>query len=188
MLTKSNLLDRGWTDSLIKKFLGIPDQLKVNPKYKKAAPMRLYLEARVEQIEQSEEFLAATAKNQNRRDGAERATETKLDRTLTLVNDLPEPTLPNLTQQQLTRRAVSHYNQLWKDRGESKFETVRNDPKFLNRISTNYARHMLTDYERELELIFGRVGTGQAYMAIKAKMNEAIEKAYPWLADIYEEE
>ena len=50
-LTKSRLKDRGWTESLINKFLGEPDLTKDNPMYRCAAPMCLYSLKRIEQVE-----------------------------------------------------------------------------------------------------------------------------------------
>jgi hypothetical protein len=48
-LVKSKLLERGWTNSLINKFLPEPDEIKKNPHYRKAAPMKLYLLEKIQQ-------------------------------------------------------------------------------------------------------------------------------------------
>ena len=42
-LTKSQLKDRGWTDSLIRKFLSEADKTRTNPHYRSGPPMRLYV-------------------------------------------------------------------------------------------------------------------------------------------------
>jgi hypothetical protein len=39
---------RGWTGTLIRRFLPTPDRTKVNPHYRSGPPMRLYDLARVE--------------------------------------------------------------------------------------------------------------------------------------------
>jgi hypothetical protein len=54
------LKDRGWTQSLIDKFLGEPDVLREHPTY--AAPKKLYLRSRALQCEASESFQAAKQK------------------------------------------------------------------------------------------------------------------------------
>jgi hypothetical protein len=55
-LTLSELKERGWTDSIIKKMNLFPDKLAKNPHYLKAAPMKLYFISRIEELEKSEQF------------------------------------------------------------------------------------------------------------------------------------
>lgn len=50
-ITRFRLKERGWTDGMIKKFLGEPDDTLVNPVFKCAAPMALYDINRVKRIE-----------------------------------------------------------------------------------------------------------------------------------------
>jgi hypothetical protein len=42
MLTVSQLKASGWTTAMIRDYLGEPDELATNARYKSAAPMRLY--------------------------------------------------------------------------------------------------------------------------------------------------
>lgn len=58
----AGLKSRGWTDSLIKTFLGEPDKLARNPHYSSSAPMRLYLLERVEAVERTPAFLERRSK------------------------------------------------------------------------------------------------------------------------------
>ena len=59
----AGLKARGWTDSLIKTFLGEADKLARNPHYTWAgAPMRLYLLERVEAVERTPAFLERRTK------------------------------------------------------------------------------------------------------------------------------
>jgi hypothetical protein len=57
-LPVSELLRRGWTQSLIKKLLGHPDQLERNPHHRSGPKMRLYARTRVLQAEASPDFRA----------------------------------------------------------------------------------------------------------------------------------
>ena len=67
-LTKSILKEYFfWTDTLIKKFAGEPDELKENPMYKCAEPMCLYLKSRIIEIEKKPEFVAELKKSYKRR-------------------------------------------------------------------------------------------------------------------------
>ncbi len=55
---------------------------------------------------------------------------------------------------------------------------LHSDPECLHRISRNYIRHNLTDYEDRLHQLFGKVGTEQAYARLKKRINRAISKVY----------
>ena len=57
-LPVSQLLRRGWTQGLIEKLLGNPDQLERNPHHRSGPKMRLYARARVLQAEASPDFRA----------------------------------------------------------------------------------------------------------------------------------
>lgn len=50
------LRERGWTEGMIRGFLGKPDLYVDNPHYKSAAPMRLWRLQRAEAAEATEEF------------------------------------------------------------------------------------------------------------------------------------
>jgi hypothetical protein len=52
-MTIPTLKARGWTETLIRQYLGAPDSSCPNPYYRSAAPMRLYARARVEAVEAS---------------------------------------------------------------------------------------------------------------------------------------
>lgn len=69
--------ERGWTDALVRKFLGQPDELKTNPYYKKAPKMKLYSLARIEKAEQTQEFKLALEKAKVRKKGAQMGLVTK---------------------------------------------------------------------------------------------------------------
>ena len=57
-LPVSELLRRGWTQGLIEKLLGKPDQLETNPHHRSGPKMRLYALSRVLQAEASPDFRA----------------------------------------------------------------------------------------------------------------------------------
>lgn len=61
--------------------------------------------------------------------------------------------------------------------------TTDSDPAFLERIAVNYLRHVLSNYEKELAHVYGRMGVRQAYKEISRKVYDAISKGYPWLEE-----
>jgi hypothetical protein len=60
--------ERGWTDKLIRHFLGDPDELATNPHHRSGPPMRLYCLDRIEQTEQRADFREAWEKIAQQRD------------------------------------------------------------------------------------------------------------------------
>jgi hypothetical protein len=64
-----SILERGWTRSMVDDLLGEPDEWRDNPKYRSAAPMRLYLYRRVVEMEATAEFAERLAKANARRQG-----------------------------------------------------------------------------------------------------------------------
>jgi hypothetical protein len=182
LLTKSGLKERGWTESLIKSFLPEPDQIMRNPVFRKAAPMQLYSIDRVAEVEKLPEFQTAQQKALQKRQVGLQVADRRRSDTIASAKALPSPRLPALDREKLTARAVSHYNRLWEERGTDKFATIDSDLAFLRRISVNYVRHMLTDYERNLNALFGQIGKAEAITLVRKKVLQAIGEAYPWLA------
>lgn len=183
MVGRPTLRERGWTDTMINRFLGEPDKLAPNPHYKCAAPRRLYLESRVVDAESSGLFRMAKRKAQARQRAAGKAVATKRKLTAAQVEAIAI-SVPRLTSDALVRRACDHYNWRKADREiDAPAASPSSDRGFLDRITVNYLRHRLTEYEAHLHKTSGRVGASDAYVTIKAKVLEAIAAAYPDLAD-----
>lgn len=183
-ITTFTLKERGWTDTLIKRFLPEPDLTRPNPHHAQSPPMRLYSKDRVESVEQTPEFQAAFAVAQRRRQSARKAVETKRTSTRTQVESITF-SLIGIPRNHLTRRACKHYN---KRNNISRFSdrspaTLRSSPEFLDRITVNYLRHHETEYEGHLASVSGKVGVRESYYMIVTRVLDAIAVAYPWLAD-----
>jgi hypothetical protein len=183
-ISVAGLKARGWTAALIRTLLGEPDTRADNPHYRKAAPMRLYLRARVEAVEASEAWQAALTTSAPRKAAAAQAVETKRQQLLTAIQAL-HITVPVYPEAALTARACAHYNtmQQGRDIWEYTPATSKSDPAFLLRITVNYLRHALTSYDAELERVFGKVGVREAYTVLNQHVYAAIAEAYPHLAD-----
>jgi hypothetical protein len=185
-ISASGLKHQGWTDLLIRRFLPTPDKIATNPHYKCAAPMRLYLTSRVQEIEAAGDFKSQLERAQQRKQAASRAVETKRERLRERLAQIiiAVPTLP---QDELIEAACTHYNSrkldLLLDRGHTYTPATPNsDEWFLHRITVNYIRHQLSSYERQLRRVAGRVGANEAWLEISRKVFRAIGEAYPWLA------
>ena len=178
-ITKTGLKGKGWTDSLIKRFLPKSDKTECNPHYKCRRPMHLYLVKRVARVEKTPAFLAAREVAENRRAAAKSGTATKRQATEAYLQSL-EIAVPELDDEELVERALS-YNSLNWERG--RYATPSDAPNFLDRICVNFLRHEMTGYEEHLEDVHGRVGAKDAYLAIKEKVLNRIADVYPRLFD-----
>lgn len=176
---------RGWTDLLIRTFLKEPDLITDNPHYKSAPPMSLWELDKIVRIEETPTFIEAKKEAQARQKIAGKSVDTKKQKILNYVNALVIK-LPEFTEEQVVRRACKAYNMrkenLSMERGyEYEPANANSDSVFLNRICVNYLRHQCSSYERQLQNIFGKVGTQEAYVILKAKVNQAIYDTYKFL-------
>ena len=182
LLTATQLKARGWTNALIRDLLGAHDQTRINPHHRNGPPMRLYEVGRIENVEGSAAWAARTEATQRRKEGAAQAVETKRTR-LQAHLDAVEINLPMIGADDLLWLPCHHYNQRQFDRGnfDGWDATPVSDPAFLQRISVNFLRHAMSDYDAELVNIFGSVGVGEGYQEINRKAFAAIGAAYPIL-------
>lgn len=180
-------LRHGWSEALVKHFLGEPDTYGQNPHYRSAASTRLYLISRIEAAEQLAEWQQLTTTVARRKQTAAQATDTKRARIMQYVEHVVIK-VPLMTRDKLTDLACAHYNarKAWRgyQRGYDDHvqpATAESDESFLIRISTNYLRHCCTRYETELKRIEGKVGVDAAYERLKERVNEVITNQYEFL-------
>ena len=184
-LTQSDILELGWTKSLIGKYLPDPT-LKPNPRYKKAAPMKLWNKHDVLKVMESEEFKAAMEKVAQRKAAAEKAYTAKANKIMeemtAVGNGLKIKIIPDDDLRQRTLRskqnwAIEHGN----------FESIpyASDitPETMERWIVNYIRHNLVKYDTALERLYGKCGRYEAYPEFKRIVLEKIAAAYPKYAN-----
>ena len=85
------LRERGWTDAMIRDLLGKPDKLRPNPRYRSAAPMRLWAWPRVHEIEGGQEFAARMQRARARSASSRAAADHRRDELLARVQAEPVP-------------------------------------------------------------------------------------------------
>ena len=86
LITQSTVLGMGWTKKMIDTLLPEPI-LKDNPRYRCAAPMRLFEEEVVLAVMKTDEFIAAFEKTEKRRESSWKANQTKRDKLEKLVDE-----------------------------------------------------------------------------------------------------
>jgi hypothetical protein len=186
-LTKAALKERGWTDAGIRRFLPEPDEQKINPRYRSAAPMLLWNLDRVETIETSSEWQEWKAKSSAHSAEMLKVADVQRQQLLDEISGYPVR-LRKMPKEKLTLAACRHYNDRQNDgygvplivSGDN-LASPDSDEAFLDRITVNYLRHHCSNYETELEKTFGKVGVQQAYEVIRNRVLQAIAEAYPKL-------
>jgi hypothetical protein len=181
------LRERGWTPSIIEKLLGKADTTRPNPRYRSAAPMRLYEQARVAGAECSAEFERLRARAADRRRSATAAEEQRKESVLQRARSSRIKVAAGRPQRDIIRAACRAYNAAKSGREDYEPATPDSDERFLMRIALNYVRHELTRYDAALLDQYGRIGADEARDIVRSRVVEAIVAAYPWLADAAEE-
>lgn len=163
----AGLKRRGWTDGLIQKLLGAHDRTAPNPKFRRAAPMRLYRTSRVEAAEAAPDFVNRPS-NKARRAGAAKAVRTKTERIREWASTVPiSYNFPKSVDLAVRRgRATAH--------PRSNASNGRN--------AVNYLRHRCSTYDGHLAESFGAVGTDLAHAIVKNRILRHIAEAFPVLA------
>jgi len=183
LLSVPALKERGWTDTLIHDLLGCPDATRPNPHRRSGPAMRLYDPVCVEAVEASDAWAERIARARKRQEASTRAAETKRAKLLARLETVTI-TVPVIAMDDLTQSACDDYNerQMETGRWEGATASPSSDPEFLLRITVNYLRHVMSGYDGELLVIFGRVGVREGYAEINRKAYAAIAAAYPALA------
>jgi hypothetical protein len=177
--------ERNWTEKLIRDFLGEPDKLVKNPHHRTGPMMRLYSIERVDLAEAEPAFLEYVERKAAQRDRQSKTSkatnEAKRHELFTAISAI-ELSIPAISDSDLWKKAVEHYNALWASRGKfEKGATLDWPPDQLNRIAVNMLRHWCDEYEPVLVQLFGLVGKHEAYHLLKCRCLQEIGVRYPSL-------
>lgn len=165
-----------------------PPILKDNPHYKCAAPMKLYRLKDVKRIvAKSKTLKKALEKSRPFRERAKKAVETKMASMRKRMEEAIERIRVNTNVKDVEQSAVRHYNQHKLEvafmRNDFDFEAVClktcDNRAFIERITVNFIRHCLTQYDSRLYRERGKVGIGEFYDGYKKAVLMKIAEAFP---------
>ena len=174
----SELKERGWTDTAIKKFLPAPDDTRPNPRYSRAgAPMKFWTKTRISRVEKTKRFLAWKEGTEYRQAAARNAVETRIHNMEEAIEHAEITVQPGWTDDQIYKLALETHGGNYKgDPG---------DFHWCNRTARNCIRHNLTNYE-ELWTKINRGYTGVlAYQILRDRVDELIDETYPRYVEPY---
>lgn len=208
-LTKSKIKERGWSESMIKKLLGEPDEWKKVSGY--SNELCLYRESRVLKAEGDTKFSALKEKALKRSIAGKKAAATRIQRMQEYVNSM-EIMVPDYgTEKEVLQKACKHWykhkllreerrelNAIYSDNYQDYYQedhdsfVIREpdpekaDKSFLYRITHNMIRHSMSDYEGKLNLMANKIGVPELeryhyYESLKTRVTEEINLKYTWL-------
>lgn len=184
LISQTTILSMGFTKSMIANLLSDPI-LRDNPRYKSAAPMKLWKEADVLNVMGTEAFQAEAAKAARRKAGASKGVETKRENARVLADEListihvQRVDLPEL--EELALQAQQDWYDL-RERGE----IINPDREDVERWMVNYIRHNLCEYDNSLYVLFrpGKMANKDIlYPKVKCETLAKIARVYPELAE-----
>ena len=184
-ITKSTVLDRGWTQGAIEKWLGEPDKYAPNPHGRSKPPMNLFDKARVQKAEQRDDWMKWLAKSQISRAKISKAANQNQEEKRKVVYDFVmsiEIPVAEMSIPRLERKAAAHFDQLkWERDWHFDSDTT------LEKKCVNYLRHRCSSYESVLDnlqrQLFGKTKCTGIYEIIKTKVLNAIAEKYEFLSD-----
>jgi len=177
--TQTDLKALGLTTSTINRFFPDPE-LRDNPMYRSAAPMKIYDPVYVARIMATAEFKDHQEKSEKRKISAQKVVIKKREQ---LENDISEK-IKQIKVQKKPFEKVCNNALLAKQDWCSATEQFDNNPYEAQdhvrlRWTVNYIRHELTTYDDNLYQIKGCVGVRQAYNRYKDAVLNQIARIYP---------
>ena len=186
--TQSELLEQGWTKGLIVKFFSEPDARRTNPRYRSAAPVKLYSIEKVNAVVQTEEYKLARAKVEKRKLATKKAADSKRENSLKeCENALERIKIERIPLDRL-RSLVLNNKQAWYDFNGIECYAHDADEDTVRRWMVNYIRHNMTNYDYCLSVWKGSVGIKETYLSFHSRILDKIARIYPELSEECEEQ
>ncbi|WP_226342509.1 hypothetical protein [Deinococcus sp. AJ005] len=162
-LATQDLKDRGWTPTLIGRYLGEHDQTRPNGLRmgrRRLPPVKLYAEARVHEVERDDTFLAAQARAADARERAERNRAVREAKREALLQAAAQSYTPAIHPEPLKKGAVKKAREPYMDGLETALGRLR----------------------REIEKLTVKEDARLGGL-LRERLDEALAAAYTWYPD-----
>ena len=185
--SKTTLLNRGWTEKSINEILPPPKLVK-NPHYKCSYPMQLWEAQIVSYRERTNRFKKYAEKKAKRQEASRKAIATKTEKTIALLPnfslEVERVSLEDLRQWTLNAKWYWYMDTEQYERADS---VDFADEETILRWEINFIRHNLSNYDDELEKLYGKVGKDMVYSKYRNQLMNKIFEVYPELKEKCEE-
>lgn len=181
--TKSELRERGWTETGIKKFLKSPDRHIENHLYPNAAPMGLFKKSRASRIENSNEYKEWVKRNERKKEGAHKAHQTKMNGLLEELQEY-EIEIDEIDRSTLLALTVEHVKQHRSDSmREHLLQVLASDQVAQKVLMVNYLRHSVLCSKDISMKLHHRIGRDAANHRLNQLVCSKIAEIYPYLSE-----
>lgn len=177
MIVNSTLLDRGWTETLIKKHIGDPDTYSRNPHYRSGADMKLYSLSKIQCLESKPEIRTAIDKVLKKRtDAAEKRQKAEaaieVAKEQARAESIAWAYSVNVNVPDIDLQATLSLKRLQ--------SCIWRSPHDLLNALIDYVRFTHTDITADLNKILGDMNSSkEACNAINQRFSEAFKVKYP---------
>ncbi len=184
-LTKQGIKLRGWTDAMIRDFLGEPDKIVPRSKCSRYPPYCIYRTARVVAAEQTQGFAERRDKAVQRRARSIQAAKKREAQVIQWARTVPITWMENAPSS--ASQAIKQGCRAWEDfrhfeRDDYMADARSADNATQKRWAVNYLRHECMDYDNLGHDTKGSPGTYEARSIIKNRCLDLIATRYPALA------
>lgn len=167
----------GWTKKALENFLPAPSRL-VPSSYNRNRPVKLFELDTIEKIEKSETFQRHLEKwgksREARQKGAKKAVKAK---TSTLLDMIEKIDIYVDLVKRVEELAIESHSDWQLEHGN--YDAYDYSGEFLERITVNYIRHNLVNYDEALMNIFNKIGKKKAYLRLNERVYLEIAAVYP---------
>ena len=183
---KSQLKERGWTESIIKKLLANIEPKEFWGLYK-SVPQKCYLISVIEKIEKTDEFKEYSNKAKIRSERCKKiADEKKIKNIEKLKQHLSSIKVKELDKKDLWHITFNDKME-WYDLNEQ-WDNITTDESSIDvstkeRWMVNYIRHNLTSYDDFIYEIYNKIGVTEMYLMLHEYVLNEIIKVYPYLTN-----
>jgi len=174
----TQLKERGWSDSMIRKFMPLPDEFLPNPYYPNSGHMRLYLKTRAGKIEKTEQFMSASLSASKRADMLNMCFEQKKGALSALAHQI---NIPDFTRDEasIMNSAALEFEMGRENYNHSKDEQT----KEIHKIAINMLLEIQGPVIWQLDDFYHHQGVCEARKIVRQRILAKIIRTYPVLKD-----
>jgi hypothetical protein len=179
-IARQALKEQGMTDAILKHLT--PDIVN---KLGRNHVSYHYEIAKVEAFKTSDVYQKYLIGAEKRKLSARKAVNTKIARITEEFSNIHIDVVRGWKRREIVNAAINAYNEFQCMRGRYENATAHegSSQDFIERISVNFIRHNLTDYEVVLQYLESKVGKFQAYQLLRDRLFKCIAAAYPFFAN-----
>lgn len=185
MITQSKVIALGWTISMIKKLLPEP-KLAENTLYKNGPPLKLWKEKTVLAAMNTQEYKdlweKANKRSKKGKEIAKKKAKQFSDEMIEIAKKLNVIVVDLDILLEMVHEEKINVDPVYTLYNEN-LEFSQIPKEVIDRWLVNFVRHNLVEYDKNLDLLYNKIGRNNAYIQYKTVVLNKIAVAYPILKE-----